>query len=228
MHRTALLCFMLALAATIVAMGRTGHVKEPATEETAEPEKVHPPAAPAESTDSQPAATAAEAARALDIVELREQMGGSLLNDTLLSEGDVDATTEQEFLQAVQGQLAESNTEESTQQCEERYQQLLTQPNQLEHVPHAAAVNPQRIGAAGLPTDQSESATPDLSAVLRTAGRHLDTHANDLEDMGQYDRGDQLRLLARRIRQVAREVRHDSPPSEMARELPRSQTPRGY
>lgn len=196
MHRTALLAVLAALTLSIMAMGRVGHVEEPPVVAT-----------PSVATPAVPKATAAEAERARTLLELRSQLGGSLLQGSILAGNEEESNTEAEFLQALESQLSASGCPDGTKDCEQRYQDSLNAAGELEEIPNRLPHLPARVNTARLPEIRTQTVEPDLSAILRTAGRHLDVHANDLEDMGDYQRGDEMRRLAERIRRVAREVR---------------------
>ena len=206
MHRKLLLCLLCSVTLLMGVLARVGHVTEPVEVKVVSAEE------PSQSsTKSQVAApakvSAADLERAQTLAELQQELGGSLLEGTLLNEGEAP-NVKQEFVDAVQ-----------RQQCESRYQQLLDEPETIETDPLMTHAPGQPFDLARFPQSYSDTAEPDLAAVLRTAGRHLDTHANDLEDAGDYDQGDELRRLANRLRRVAREYRHDATPSEVAEDL---------
>ena len=158
------------------------------------------------------------AERASEIIELREQLGGSLIAGSVLDaasdeEGAIDERME--FLEVLQVQLGKPSTE----RCEEAYRNAIEVGETSTGPRPYSQIAPRHIDSARLPDHSRSYAEQDLAAVLRLAGRELDNRANDLEDMGDYGRGDELRRLARRLRRVARETRERESASRRAAEL---------
>ena len=208
MHRVLVLSVTLIIAVGLVASSGAEQAPELAGASPAEPQSKKADEPTPASPQNKPKARIAtrDIQRAEEIAQIREQLGGSLLDGSVLAG---EQNEKPQFLKAVIEQLTR---EPLAERCEQAYRQAVGSPNTCPAgccTPPAAAaqqndsanarerkwnggamihVAPPRIESVSTPTPWQPHSEAPLAAVLRSAGRALDNQANDLEDVADYGR----------------------------------------